>query len=72
MPEFHVICFAGYRADERPIRFGARDGPMAEVAEILSRWAEEGARCFKVKDGAGAAWVLRHDLGSDEWSAVRA
>ncbi|MHC5040381.1 MAG: hypothetical protein ACYTHM_23980, partial [Planctomycetota bacterium] len=71
-PSFTVECHAGSRAEERPLRFGIPGRRMVEVAEILDRWQEEGARCFRVLDGDGAHWVLGYEASTDTWTVTRA
>jgi len=63
-----VGCHAGYRGEEEPrwIRIG---GERVEIEEILERWAEPGARFFRVRAADGNAYRLRHD--DDGWE-VRA
>lgn len=64
--ELKVVCYAGYRADEAPLRFfiGTR---KIEVQKILDRWLGEDHRYFKVCGDDGDTYILRHDSGSDEW-----
>jgi hypothetical protein len=73
MPEIRVECYAGYRADERPLRFLLR-GHLFEVTEIEDRWYSPGAIYFRVQADDGNFYVLRHDEGMDIWtlSAFRA
>ncbi|GAB4249251.1 hypothetical protein [Deferrisoma sp.] len=61
-----VECYAGTRADERPVRFriGRR---CVEVTEILDRWLGEDHRYFKVRGDDGATYILRLDLEADRW-----
>jgi hypothetical protein len=64
-----VECYAGYRADERPLRFRPQSAgaPAREVLEILDRWYGVGYRCFKVKADDGNLYVLRHLESEDVW-----
>lgn len=64
-----VECYAGYRADERPLRFRAvaAGASAREVVEILDRWYGVGYRCFKVRADDGNLYVLRHLEGEDVW-----
>ncbi|MCL5005494.1 MAG: hypothetical protein M1404_03085 [Acidobacteria bacterium] len=67
--KFHVECYAGYKADERPLRFrscgkGAR---TFEVEAVLDQWYGLGYRCFKVRADDGNLYVLRHDETEDFW-----
>ncbi len=69
--EIHVECYAGYRADERPLRFtlGRR---VFEVQEVEDRWQSPGVRYFRVRANDSNSYVLRHDEGRDIWTAVMA
>ena len=61
-----VACYAGYRADESPVRFflGKR---KIEIAEILDRWFGEDHRYFKVRGDDRAVYILRHAVRTDAW-----
>lgn len=67
MPEIHVECYAGYRADERPVRFELR-GRWCEVAEVKDRWYSPGFTCFRVRADDGNFYILRHSQGTDTWT----
>jgi len=65
----HVECYAGYKADERPLRFRpqAKESRTFEVVEILDQWYGVGYRCFRVRADDGKVYVLRHNEREDEW-----
>lgn len=65
-----VQCYAGYRADERPLRFrGATAGARSyEVKEVLDRWYGPGYQCFKVLADDGNLYILRHDQYKGTWT----
>jgi hypothetical protein len=44
---FFVQCHAGYRAEEKPLRFGVKGGWTIEVEEILEQHREECAEVFR-------------------------
>jgi len=67
MAEIRVECYAGYRADERPLRFELR-GRSFEVAEVEDRWYSPGVIYFRVRADDGNFYVLRHEEGIDSWS----
>jgi len=67
MSEIHVKCYAGYRADERPLRFELR-GRQFEVADVEDRWYSPDATYFRVRADDGNFYVLRHDAGQDAWT----
>jgi hypothetical protein len=67
MAEIRVRCYAGYRADERPLRF-VLAGREFEVEELDDRWYSPGASYFRVRASDGNFYVLRHDEGQDLWT----
>lgn len=67
MSEIRVECYAGYRADERPLRFALR-GRAFEVVAVDDRWYSPGAEYFRVRASDGNFYVLRHDQRADLWS----
>ena len=65
-----VECYAGYKADERPLRFtpqkaGAR---TYEVREVLDQWYGVGYRCFKVRADDGDVYILKYSETEDAWT----
>jgi hypothetical protein len=66
----HVECYAGYKADEHPVRFQSRQkgSRMFEVVEVLDQWYGVGYHCFKVHADDGNVYILRHNEKDDEWS----
>lgn len=67
MNEIHVECYAGFRADERPVRFVLR-GREFEVQELDGRWYSPDASYFRVRASDGNYYVLRHDEAQDFWT----
>ena len=65
----YVECYAGYKADERRLRFRSRQkkSPTLEVEEVLDQWYGVGYRCFKVQADDGNTYILRHNENPDEW-----
>jgi hypothetical protein len=65
----HVECYAGYKADQRPLRFTptVHAGRTYEVKEILDQWYGVGYQCFKVRADDGNIYILRHDEKNDGW-----
>lgn len=65
----HVECYAGYKADERPLRFRSRKrvSRTFEVVQVLDQWYGIGYRCFKVRADDGNIYILRHYKKEDEW-----
>lgn len=67
MNEIRVECYAGYRPDERPLRFAIRSR-FFDVREIDGQWYSPGATYFRVLADDGDFYVLRHDEGQDLWT----
>ena len=67
MSEIRVECYAGHRADERPLRFVLR-GREFQVQELDGRWYSPDASYFRVLADAGNYYVLRHDEAQDFWT----
>jgi hypothetical protein len=65
--EITVECYAGHRADERPVRFTLR-GRSYEVLELDDQWYSPDARYFRVRADDGNLYVLRHDERQDTWT----
>ncbi len=68
-----VECYAGAKADESPRRF-TQDGKVVEISEVLDHWYQVESKpewpradYFKVRGDDGRAYLLKHDLESDEW-----
>jgi hypothetical protein len=62
-----VQCYAGYRADERPLSFTLR-GRTFRVEEVEDRWYSPEACYFRVRADDGNLYVLRHDEVRDAWT----
>jgi hypothetical protein len=67
MGEMRVECYAGYRADQRPMRFTLR-GRVFEITEVEDQWYSPEAIYFRVRTLDGDYFVLRHDETQDVWS----
>ena len=53
-----VEFYAGYRAEERPVRFWV--GALKfDVSEILDQWREPGGAGYRVRAGDGEVYLLR-------------
>jgi len=64
-----VECYAGYRADERPVRLRLGKETL-EVSEVEDRWYSPGETFFRVRVANGDRYVLRHVEAQDTWSLV--
>ncbi|MFZ0335311.1 MAG: hypothetical protein WAN10_17965 [Candidatus Acidiferrales bacterium] len=67
MNEIRVECYAGHRADERPLRFFA-GGHAYAVESVDDKWYSPEATYFRVRADDGNVYVLRHDEANDEWT----
>ncbi len=67
MHEIRVECYAGYRADQRPLRFSFR-GRVFEVEQVDDQWYSPSAVYFRVRAHDGNFYVLRHDEVMDAWT----
>lgn len=63
--QVEVECYAGYRSEERPLRFRL-GGEAFEVEQIVERWYEPGRACFLVR-AAGATYLLCRDEDEGSW-----
>lgn len=66
----YVACYAGYKADERPLRFAFRkpSGRTYNVKEVLDQWYGPGYQCFKVRADDNNLYILRHFAADDIWT----
>jgi hypothetical protein len=67
MSELKVECHAGYKADERPLRFSLGEQAL-EVREIQDQWYSPSATYFKVQASDGNVYILRHEEENDSWT----
>jgi len=67
MSEIRVECYAGYRSDQRPLRFILR-GRVFEVDLVEDQWYAPAAIYFRVRADDGNFYVLRHDEVQDAWT----
>jgi hypothetical protein len=64
--KLQVQCCAGWKSDERPVRFRLKDRDFI-VEEILDQWYSPNSVFFKVRADDGNLYILRHDQPTDEW-----
>ena len=67
MRTVEVECYAGYRANERPIRLKLGEQTL-EILEVEDRWYSPGETYFRVRIEGGDRYVLRHTEAQDVWS----
>jgi hypothetical protein len=61
-----VECYAGYRGEETPRRFGLAEATI-EVTEVVDCWLAPDHHYFKVRDRDGGLYILRNDVASERW-----
>ncbi|MGB5582766.1 MAG: hypothetical protein WBO93_04080 [Gammaproteobacteria bacterium] len=61
-----VVCYAGYRAEETPLRFYLGERRI-EVSEVLDRWIGPAHRYFKLRGDDEGIYILRHSIDEDRW-----
>ena len=64
-----VVCYSGYKGDERPVRFRL-GGQDYFVEELLDQWCGPQDVSFKVKANDGNVYILRRrsSVLEGEWS----
>ena len=67
MKTIHVESYAGYRADERPLRLRLEQ-QVLEIAEVADRWYSPGETYFRIVVANGDHYVLRHMEAQDVWT----
>ena len=61
-----VECYAGYKADEKPIGF-ILDSKKFIVEKIIDQWRSPEFEYFKVLADDGKGYLLRNDERNGEW-----
>lgn len=67
MDKIRVECYAGHRADERPLRFSAGERTY-QIERVDDKWYSPGATFFRVLADDGNIYVLKHNEARDTWS----
>ncbi len=67
MNKVRVECYAGYRGQQRPVRFALGEHVHA-VTEVEDQWYSPDAIYFRVQADDGNIYVLRHDETEDVWT----
>ncbi len=67
--KLQVECYAGHKADERPVRFRLEDRDYL-VEELLDQWYGPDDVFFKVRADDGNLYILRHisSVSQDDWN----
>ena len=67
MKRVKVECYAGYSANERPIRLTLGEQTL-EIVEVEDRWHSPGETYFRVRVEGGDRYMLRYVEAQDVWS----
>ncbi|MGB7438050.1 MAG: hypothetical protein WBR26_23920 [Candidatus Acidiferrum sp.] len=67
MSKVQVESYAGYKADERPLRLKLGDRTL-EIVDVEDRWYAPGETYFRVRVEGGDRYVLKHLEAQDVWS----
>jgi hypothetical protein len=62
-----VECYAGYKADQRPVRF-TLGSAVLDVLVIEDQWYSPSERYFRIRAGDGNMYILRHNEDADDWT----
>jgi hypothetical protein len=62
-----VQCYAGRKADERPVRFQLDDHEYL-VVEVVDQWHGPEDTFFKVRADDGNLYILKHRQVGDTWT----
>jgi hypothetical protein len=62
-----VECYAGAKADERPVRFQLRERDYM-VEEVLDQWYGPEHSFFKVRTDDANLYILRRNMSADKWT----
>lgn len=67
----HVQCYAGHKADERPLRFQLNDREYL-VEEVVDQWHGPEHAFFKLRADDGNLYILRHQTSvpDGDWELV--
>jgi len=65
--KLRVECYAGRKADERPVRFHLDERDYL-VEEVLDQWYGPDDTFFKVRADDGNLYILRRNTSADEWT----
>lgn len=69
--KLEVECYAGRKADERPVRF-RMEGRQYLVEEVLDQWYDPDSICYKVRADDGNLYILRQQTSVPDgiWELV--
>lgn len=61
-----VDCQAGHRGEQTPQRFTIWQRELA-VTEVIDQWLAPDHRYFKVLAEDQSQYILRHEVGAEDW-----
>ncbi len=61
-----VECYAGYRGEQRPVRFYLHKRCI-EVTEIIDQWYGSDYRYCKLRGDDNNVYILRHSMKEEFW-----
>ena len=64
--KLRVECYAGRKADERPVRFQMGEHAYI-VEEVVDQWYGPDDVFYKVRADDGTLYIMRHTAATDEW-----
>ena len=64
--KLRVECYAGRKADERPVRFQMGEHAYI-VEEVVDQWYGPDDVFYKVRADDGNLYIMRHTAATDEW-----
>jgi len=67
--KLEVDCYAGRKADERPVRFRL-DGHEYMVEELLDQWYGPQDVFYKFRADDGNLYILRQQTSDESWDLV--
>ncbi len=67
MRTIEVQCYAGHKADERPLRLKLHD-QFVEIVAIEDRWYSPGLQFFRVRVPNGDRYILCQQEAQDVWT----
>ncbi|MEA3358549.1 MAG: hypothetical protein U9R17_03970 [Thermodesulfobacteriota bacterium] len=70
LKSINVICYSGYKTDERPIKFTLRERTLL-VEEIIDRWYDPTSSYFKVLANDKNVYLIRCDHDRDLWTVEK-
>ena len=62
-----VECYAGRKADERPVRFFLNDREYV-IEQVVDQWYCPTETFFKVRAQDGNLYILRSGPGENDWT----